>query len=243
MKNRSFIIMATTLLFTALTLNSCSTTPTKIEMTETAKQNLKTVDAYIFVKQDEIHADIDPSDVAVYTGGGLIPALIGSAIDNSRVKKSEELVQPIRNKLIDYDYAQLIKDEISNELEALSWVKIGTVKLFTGIPEKDLTVNISDSDANAILVVGSDCFFSPDFKSLSIKGQVQLLPLSNKCDIDFNNCIYKSSIAQSDNLELNLSKKEEAAAKWAENDAQLTKESIGKIAKAFAKQIVAGLNI
>jgi hypothetical protein len=243
MRNRLRFLNIGMILFAILALIGCETAPSKVQLSKAAVQNIQTIDAYIFVKQDEIHAEIDPSNVATYTGGGLIPALIGAAVDNSRAKKAEELVKPIRNKMVDYDYAELIKSEIAKELSTVPWLKINSISLFTGVPEKDLQRNLINSSSNALLVVGYDCYFSHDFKALNISGKVHLIPKPQSGEVNFKNCMYKNSIIQSDTLKTNLSSKESAAAKWAEGDADLTKKAIDKMTKDFAKKLVADLNI
>lgn len=243
MGNRFSLFKLGAIIFTIMSMTGCETAPSKVELSKAAIQNIQTIDAYIFVEQDEIHADINKSNVATYTGGGLIPALIGAAVDNSRAKNAEELVKPIRDKMVDYDYAELIKKEIAQELSKVPWLKVNHLSLFTGLPEKDLQRNLIPSDSNALLVIGSDCFFSPDFKSLNISGKVHLIRKPQGSDINFNSCMYKNSVAQSETLTTNLSSKETAAAKWAENNADLTRKSIDKLTNEFAKKLASGLNI
>ncbi|HEX6741853.1 MAG TPA: hypothetical protein VF079_08685, partial [Sphingomicrobium sp.] len=50
----------------------------------------------VLVAQSEIKSDINLSNVAVATGGGLLGALIGAAVDSARAKKAEALITPVR---------------------------------------------------------------------------------------------------------------------------------------------------
>src|SRR5437762_6083750 len=50
----------------------------------------------VVVAQGEIKSDINPSNIAAATGGGLIEALIDAKITSDRAKKAELEIQPLR---------------------------------------------------------------------------------------------------------------------------------------------------
>ena len=67
-------------LFVLLSAPGCVTTePAYIPLAKEVSQQIKSSNAVIVSTQDEIKADVEKSNVATYTGGGLIPALIDVA--------------------------------------------------------------------------------------------------------------------------------------------------------------------
>src|SRR5438477_8257185 len=57
----------------------------------------------VLVAQAEIKSDINLSNIAVATGGGLLGGLIGAAVDSAHAKKAEQLITPLRTAIADVD--------------------------------------------------------------------------------------------------------------------------------------------
>ncbi len=57
----------------------------------------------VLVAQPEIKSDINPSNIAVATGGGLIGGLLAASQNAARTKKAEAAIEPVRNSLTGFD--------------------------------------------------------------------------------------------------------------------------------------------
>jgi len=79
--------------------------PRFIPMTEGAASKIKSTEAILVLSQQEIAAEINPSAVAAATGGGLLFALVDVAVNKSRADDAEAAIAPIKNALLDYDFA------------------------------------------------------------------------------------------------------------------------------------------
>ena len=90
-RSTSFGFLMVTLFF----LGGCST-PANIPMPKGGMEALNTAHLIIQNTQKEIGAEVQESNIAKWGGGGLIPALIDVAIENSRANDAEEAIQPIR---------------------------------------------------------------------------------------------------------------------------------------------------
>src|SRR5436305_2101513 len=60
--------------------------------------------AVVVSGQGEVKPEVNASNVAMVTGGGLIPALIDAAITQSRVNSAEKTVRVVRDALGTYDF-------------------------------------------------------------------------------------------------------------------------------------------
>ena len=57
----------------------------------------------VLVAQSEIKSDINASNLAVVTGGGMLGGLIAAAQNSARARQAEELIAPVRTALLDLD--------------------------------------------------------------------------------------------------------------------------------------------
>ncbi|TLY35247.1 MAG: hypothetical protein E6K61_13715 [Nitrospirae bacterium] len=103
-------------LFVLLSAPGCVTTePAYIPLAKEVSQQIKSSNAVIVSTQDEIKADVEKSNVATYTGGGLIPALIDVAIEGSRSKSAEQDIKPIRDALVGFDMGRELQTSLGNQ--------------------------------------------------------------------------------------------------------------------------------
>jgi len=221
----------------------CATPPQQVPLNKGCIGEIESVDVYIYLIHDKIHAEIEDSNVTSYTGGGLIPALIDAGIESSREDKAEVLLQPIRSAMADYDCGDRLRTQIVGELSSLGWFKIGNVEVMKGTLEKDLKNDVKDSDANAVLAIGTDYYLSSDFKHLYLKGAIQLLPKSHTTEINFKDYLYRNMFSYRDPSDTYSNSPAEAANKWAENNAALTRQAIEDGAKYLAKHIADELKL
>ena len=164
----------------ALLITACASNPTNYIDME-ARQHIDEVDAYLAVTQDEIYADIVRSNTAVAAGGGLIFALIDSAVDNSRTKSAEELITPIRNALIDVDYAEFLQASIEENLKDIVWMGVNKVQLERSVGDGQILNKVEESEVSAVLFMTADYKLSANFDSIITS--VSLIMFPNKEDL------------------------------------------------------------
>jgi hypothetical protein len=84
----------------------------------------------VVVAQSEIKSDINPSNIAVATGGGLLGGLIAAAVDSARAKKAEELISPIRTASADFDVDAIAIETAKMSFGEMEWYKANPVASF-----------------------------------------------------------------------------------------------------------------
>lgn len=114
-----------TLLLLSLLLGACAT-PMRVSLNTEQRAKLGGLKARVIVVQDEVIAAVQPSQVSVATGGGLIGAMIDSSITNERVKESQKLMGPFYASIEDVDFRKEFNETITRELTRYP-IKMGEI--------------------------------------------------------------------------------------------------------------------
>jgi hypothetical protein len=187
------------------------------------RQQATSADIRIFLKQQEIHAEIKGSGMATAFGGGLLPALIDMAVEKKQAKGQEKYIQPIRDSLIDLDFGTLLARAIEEHIKSASWLHIGKVNVYYEFPKDNFNKVFNDMSADVGLMVKADYAFVPDFKELKIISNVALYR--------------KISTKQTEAEEPIYTKKEDALQYWSSEKASKTRITLEKGVQEIAKMI------
>lgn len=235
-----------------LLLPACATVKTN-HIEPAARAHIDTVDTYIAVPQEEIYADIVRSNTTAAAGGGLLFAIIDSAVDNSRTKSAEQLIQPIRNNLLDFDYAQALKNEIKNNLTQLNWMTPANTTLERSVTDSRYRDGVSSSAASAVMFVSVDYRLSAEFNAIENMVSVIMFPNvdalneykqgkdsdPSRIDDDTDN-IFRDSYTVTTSLPV-YGSKENNAAKLSFENSTAVKDALTKSAEMISLKIVEGL--
>jgi hypothetical protein len=230
------------LLALVFVLNGCA--PTHIALKLTEAKEITSVDVYIGLVQQEIYAEIVKSNVSAATGGGLIPALIDAGIDQHRAKKAEELVQPIRAALMDYNFGKCLTEKIESELKPRSWIRINNVRVSADISKKGYEKAFADSEASAILFVTTKYFLTPNLIVLTVPSEAKLYLKKGGKSVELRdgNCIYKNLLFFEDSILTVPSSKKETINCWADNEGFLTRQALDAASVGLARMIAVDLD-
>jgi hypothetical protein len=128
----------------------------------------------VVVAQSELKSNINPSDIVVATGGGLLGALIDAEINNQRAKKAELVIQPLRAALVGLDVDALALETTKAGLGTLDWFQPTTVAFSRDntVPAKVALLDASATNQVAFVEYVYDT--SPDFSSIRVSVTIQL---------------------------------------------------------------------
>lgn len=228
--------------------SACATTQSN-HIDQEAREHIDKVDTYLAVTQDEIYAEIVRSNTTAAAGGGLLFALIDMSVDNSRTKSAEDLIKPIRDSLIDFDYAELLQANIEEKLKDIDWMTINKVNLERSVGDGHILKKIKKSNGSAVLFMTADYKLTPNLDG--VKTSISLIMFPNKESlykfkekldgnenpVDNADNIYKNNIVVNIPLGLN-GKKEENAKQLASTKAKEIRRALEKSAKQIAQDIV-----
>ena len=128
------------------------------------------------VPQEEIFAEINPSNSSAAMGGGLLFALIDTAVNNSRAKDAELKVEPYRNALHDFDFQALLRREVERAVADLTWLDTVTVEVDRSPEGKLRQDRLANGTSDSIFVLRVGYSMTPDFGSLHVTGDAKILP-------------------------------------------------------------------
>ena len=148
-------------------------TSSRIALKPEYQEQLTSADTIIEVQQKEIYAEIEDSQIATFSGGGLIPALIDAAIEHNRAKTADNLIRPIRNQLDDYDFRLEFKDTFESKVQAIDWLHGANVEEAENITPSDIMERLSHS-SSAILTLQSKYYLTPKFDSVIVEAKISL---------------------------------------------------------------------
>ncbi len=220
-------------------LSGCNSIKPTHHLEPTARQKINDVDAFLIVDQDEIYGDIEGSNITAATGGGLLFALIDVAIESSQTDEAEESVSPIRDELIDYDYADVLWKQLGEEFKLIEKFKVNDLVLERAA-QKDLFKNKHNlSKASATLFLTAKYFMSPDFQSVETRVELFMFPVKESLleyrEIDDKN---ESLVDQEDNIYHNTITSVTPLKYGGEkHDAEEIKEALNKNAREIALNI------
>lgn len=129
----------------------------------------------VAVAQSEIKSDINPSNIAVATGGGLLGALIGAAVDASKAKKAEELITPLRNNLTGFDVDALAIDTARAELADAPWANVTTASFSKDTSAAGQSAFLDTITGNELALVTFSYDVSPDFSSIRVVEHISIV--------------------------------------------------------------------
>ena len=160
-------------------LTGCATPPyqySEKHIETAARPHFSSLDTYLAVGQKEIYADIVKSQTAAVMGGGLLWAMIDGSADNESVRRAETLIQPIRDNLLDFDFAEYLRAEINRSLADIQWLNAREVVLERTTDPERYSSGFSNSDAAAVLFINADCRLSPKFDFLQTRADLIMFP-------------------------------------------------------------------
>jgi hypothetical protein len=191
----------------------------------------------VLVAQSEIKSDINLSNVAVATGGGLLGALIGAAVDSAHAKKAEQLITPVRTGMAGVDADAMAVETAKSAFANAQW---------NTAADPNFSKDSSPAGKNAYLDSNTDAEtafveytydLSPGFDALRVVESIQVaaknVPSANKPEKRLNpkNLVYSGSVVSVVLLPDAAKDKDANAARWAADN--------GKLARAGLEQAFA----
>ncbi len=214
---------------------------------------IRSSDVVVVVEQQEINAAISGSNVAMMTGGGLIPALIDASIENAQAKDAEKLLAPIRDNLLDYDYPAILTKKIEGTLSQVDWLHTRQFTIKRETTPEQFREYFEQSDSSIILSLTAAYQFTPDFRGIDMICTVDMWPKDEELrvvsgaakrddPVSPNNRIHRGLLEIEKKLDVGKLKGKAVIETLAENDAAKVREALDETAEEVSLLIVKDLN-
>lgn len=232
------------------TLTACATEPAFISLTPELSQRIRSSNGVIVATQKEIIADIDKSNVATYTGGGLIPALIDVAIESSRASSAEKSLKPIRDVLVNYEIGSELHRALGTRIEAIPWLQARKIEVIHDNRSNQIPHLLAANSEDALLVLTPTYVFSSDFSVLRFQTEVRVVPRATHLmpqnagnDAEKRMTpLYKTTVIHLEPLTNQKNSTVDAATAWASEDGKRIKEALQQGTTRVADQIIEALS-
>ena len=190
---------------------------------------------HVMVAQSELKSDINPSNAAVYTGGGLLGGLIGAAMDSARAKKAEALITPVRTAVADVDADALAIAAAKAGFAKADWNRTATDASFSKDSSPAGKSAYLDTNPNAeTAFVEYSYDLSPNFDAVRVIERIEVaaksVPQASKPEkrLQPKYLVYSGSVASIVSLPDASKDKEANAARWAADNGKLTRAALSQ---------------
>ncbi len=232
------------------TLTACATEPAHISLKPELSQRINSSNGVILAVQKEIVADIDKSQVAMATGGGLLPELYDMAVDRSRANAADTAVRPIRDALVDYDVGTELCNALGARLKTIPWLHVKKVDVAHDSKPKPIPALLAAGSEDALLLVISSYRLSSNFSVLKFETEVRVVPRAAHLvppdagdDAEKRMApLYKTTTSYRTSLTIESDSVVNAGLTWANDGGKQIKEALQQSIHRTADQIIEALS-
>lgn len=195
-----------------------------IALPEPVKAQIQSTDVYVIDCPKKIQFDIENSHIAVYTLGGLMPALIDGMVESHRHSSGEKALCDVQSHFQSINVQEKFHQNLIPILKETDWLKTRQVHTIAQLEEKECKETCYKATSDAVLVVNFSYRLDPDFKTLTGKIFLTLYPASQNLKTLSQstesrlNPLFKTHVMSAYSLETVGKDKEENAQLWAENE-------------------------
>ena len=257
---RSFITRFISL-SACISLAACATSalPPEHHLDAGARQHINTVDAVLIAKQTQIGTDIKRNSTlsnisALASGFTPIPLLLDVGISSARKASANKAAEPMREALEGHDYAYEFRQQVKQSLAGTTLGEVESFRIMRGEYPGLRGRLISESQADAVLLVDMKYAFTPNFETLYVRSFAMLFPKLEELKpfqekpgkdriIEFSDNIYRNQYAVGISTGLKDAEKSEHAAHWAEMSQEKLIEALDVAALMLSDTIANDIGI
>lgn len=130
----------------------------------------------VVVPQNEIIAGIQESNISAAAGGGLLFVLVDAGVNQSRAKKAEAAIVPVRDALTDYQFDQKALATSAAITQNASWLGIQKSEISKDPSNTRISKAIDESPGPQLLTITYDYLLDNNFQVLKVGANVSLSP-------------------------------------------------------------------
>lgn len=228
----------------------CATEPAHIPLSPEQSRRISSSNGVILATQKELVADIDKSHVAMATGGGLIPALIDAAIENSRASSAEENLKPVRNALLDFEIGKGLREALGSRLDAIDWLHLKRMDIVRDNRTNPVKSSLVAGREDVLVLITPTYALTADFSALRMEAEIRVVPraphliAAENAEDDEKKLmpLYKTKLSQVTPSPLPGSDMEQAAKAWAADGGKAIRQAMSQGVTGLADKIVEALS-
>jgi hypothetical protein len=238
----------------ALSLGGCASMT--LQLQPQWRQMIGSSEMVVPITHAEIYVDVPESSATQYarTQGGLLPALMGGMIDSVKASNAAKDIAPLRDAVIDLDFASMLKEDFSQSMASNSWMHLKSLRVVTDNSTASLYRALDAPGKDGTLVATANYHLANDGGSLWIEIQAgyyvkydvehtMLAPGANASLLDGHQPIWKRSIWVSYSLPNASRTRAINIAVWSQNKGERLRTDMNKGVKKAAQMLAADLEM
>jgi hypothetical protein len=191
---------------------------------------------HILVAQSEIKSDINPSNLAVATGGGMLGGLLAASQNAKRAKKAEAAIEPLRAALTGFDFDGLALEAGKASVAPVVWFQPSAVSFGKDSSPVGRSATLDKSSSGQTAFVEYTYDVSPDFSSVRVASNIQFanktMPVGKgvkpEARLSPKNLAYTFTITSVVSLDSSSEDINLNAAKWSADGGKLARAALAK---------------
>ena len=185
----------------------------------------------VVVGQAEIGSNINPSNIGMAAGGGLLAGLVESAVNAEKAKKAEAAITPLRDALHGVDADGLAVTTTQNALSHIDWIPSDAIKFSKDSTPSGKSAFLDSAGAAHAVFFDYSYDFTPDFASVRVILHVQMAntaPAGSTPEARLKpaKLAYAQTITSMVQLSVTTKSNDERIQLWAAGDGKLARSAL-----------------
>lgn len=168
--------------------------------------------------------------------GGLIGALIITGVDAAEKDHAESAMQPIAQELSNSEIMNNFKDDLSDQLTQVSWLKISNAKVAYNLNETNVGGVLNQSSENTAFLVNLTYHLNYQLNALKMRAKV-VLGQKSPTNSEIFKTLYDNHFVFIYHLPKQVTQRNVAVQTWSQANGQLIKNIIAQGSQAIATQV------
>ncbi len=232
MKQHKSVLFLTSIM---ILLSACNSKKEFISLPDNIQGQIESTDAYVVECPKEMQADVESSNIAAYTGGGLLFALVDCAITAHRQDSAKNLMIDLQKQLMEFNLEERFKSKFEQTLKNADWLHLCNIYYVKDLNDKTYEEILPKVKSDTVLTAQFNYKLNPEFNVLTGTLYLTLYPASSKIkkmvntENTANTPIFKFNVSATASLPYKGEDIDENAKRWAQNKGAYLKKALENI--------------
>ncbi|WP_010304282.1 hypothetical protein [Candidatus Odyssella thessalonicensis] len=221
------------ILVSVFIMSGCSTTPQFVALPDQVKHQISSTQPYLEEGQIKMIADIESSNIATYTGGGLLFGLMDCAVMAYRQDRAEGAMEDLQKEFASYGLQEKVMAKLTTSFQQTGWLHADPLKVLKAGQDPAQIVQTSTKDG--VLFTSYVYRFNPKMTVMRGTIYLSLYPASTKlknlvkADNPFDKPLFRFNVSAAYQLPSATNDLHQNAKQWAAENGRHLKEALNQI--------------
>lgn len=219
----------------AFLLSGCASQKAFVSLPEPVQKELQSTTVYIKECKKELEADVENSNLTTYTGGGLLVALVDSAIVAHRQDTANEAMMNLHKEIDTFNFQENFRDKLAGQLQNTEWLNVKEVNFVNELNDEVMKELVKKEKNDSMLISRFQYKLNPDFTVLTGTLYLEAYPINPRikkivnCEESLKTPIFKFNVSATHALPTKGQDIKENAALWAQDNGAYLRNALNSI--------------